>query len=514
MNIATMDRVEVSAKMSSGGRRKQLEDAVTFVPRVIDVNDSTEVVEEFKLYRKSQAQRDFDKAAKERERDFMIEERRRAHASLLSWLKESKPSENKYKGSSTSERKNAFMLSQKRKRSEFNSSFLRNLKTMPISDVRKYTIPAYTFTRFPDLPMEIQLRIWSMASRSQEPATHSLIGMDWEEEYNGCRVNRRGSSRLQHANWTSPSIEALWPVILRTCRNSRYVGLSVFARFNFEHMGFFPYVPVAYDSFYIGCSPWTEFKLLVDLLIKENTTREMDSAVKTDLAMLCKMRHIVVDFNVFAGVPSTVWTHFPDLESLTVSFYPSVHIVDTNKDKHGPATRPTFVTPKPDTKFGRRAEWITTAVNTRLQTAKDTVHNWTLPKIQVVLRGSEDDEVSRGDRHPGESGDEDDGSTDDESENGELQAKKEAIFYSEASERLSRIVSKADISRLKRRYHRRRVVKFHADDETGRRQFGQYFTDSENESSSPRYPYVDELYDLPDDEDWQLWGEGKIWRVI
>ncbi|KAG4443104.1 hypothetical protein IFR05_001430 [Cadophora sp. M221] len=127
--------------------------------------------------------------------------------------------------------------------------------------------------------------------------------------------------------------------------------------------------------------------------------------------------------------------------------------------------------------------------------------SWRLPKIQAVLRGSEDDEDSTKDPRPDELRGEDDEFTDDESGNAELKAKQEKTFYSEASERLSHIVSQVDISQLKRRYLHSHVVGYNDKDldEAAHRQFGQYFSDSENESGSKRDPPAD---DMSDEEDW------------
>lgn len=129
-----------------------------------------------------------------------------------------------------------------------------------------------------------------------------------------------------------------WPVKLLTLQiqvHERSCVLSGFKRF------------VLYP-----CSPWYDFKLLIDLVIRENTTAEADLAVTQDPALLCKIRHLVLDFHVFAAAPRTIWTHFPDLETLTIVFYPSIHIEDINGDENWAAYRPTFSIPKPNTNFG------------------------------------------------------------------------------------------------------------------------------------------------------------------
>jgi hypothetical protein len=70
------------------------------------------------------------------------------------------------------------------------------------------------------------------------------------------------------------------------------------------------YSNTMYDYFYLGNDVWSEYKVLVDMMIRLNTTRELSRSVRLDLEAFQKKRLLIVDFVVFAGAPARVWAEF------------------------------------------------------------------------------------------------------------------------------------------------------------------------------------------------------------
>ncbi|CAG8982312.1 hypothetical protein HYALB_00005312 [Hymenoscyphus albidus] len=86
---------------------------------------------------------------------------------------------------------------------EMVNTFSWHIMNLGIEQLRKRIIPTYTFDRFRELPMELRLRIWSFASRVEDPRLHMPLripegGVDYGRYQQRHRV----------------------PSILRTCRES------------------------------------------------------------------------------------------------------------------------------------------------------------------------------------------------------------------------------------------------------------------------------------------------------
>jgi hypothetical protein len=164
------------------------------------------------------------------------------------------------------------------------------------------------------------------------------------------------------------------PRVLFTSKDSRKIAHTVYTLLTYtlareSSPDAKTYYNTLYDSFYLGGSVWDEFKILVDLLIKLNTTRPLQSVVRRDLDQLLKIRLLIVDMTVFGATPVRVWAEFPQLEILTVVFYPhlDIKIYGFEDERWEPVKNPQFIKPQWGSKFGKRVDWILASVTKTLQ---------------------------------------------------------------------------------------------------------------------------------------------------
>ncbi|PVH74907.1 hypothetical protein DL98DRAFT_575367 [Cadophora sp. DSE1049] len=404
-----------------------------------------------------------------------------------------------------------FLDAESHRKTKIIGQFMNRVYIESAEEVRRRTVPAYAFTRFPNLPPELQLRIWSIASRTLESTIRTLISMKWEREKRHEDLPRRyklkGSSRIRHDLRDSP-VKSTYPSVLRICRDSRAVGLSTFKLFKLD-VGC-AWIPVAYDLFYIGGDGWKKFKLLIDCLIRENTTRKQDPVVCEDLDKLLRIRHLIVDFNVFAAAPPTIWTHFTDLATLTVAFRPTLSIDQRPvQDAFGPPENPRFITPHISNKYGIRASWILGAANRKLRTVLEDRPKWKIPHVDVTVRAPDNAGLKMAIQEPGM--DQSLGSDAEGPDQIVVESEQEATWLEQATTRIAHIVSDAQIRKLKRRHHPSRYLDIwdmdfqaalqpHEGNNVSTREPDTYYTDSENESGTKWIP--DEVDLLSDHEDW------------
>lgn len=272
----------------------------------------------------------------------------------------------------------------------------------------------------------------------------------YDEEIRHRVYNWEGSSRIHSLR----AAEARsYPAVLSVCHDSRMVGLSILACLQADFGC--TWTSMVHNQFYIGGDSWTRFKLLVDCTIRENTSRKQHPAVCQDLEYLPQIRHFVVDFNVFASAPPTIWSHFPDLETLTIAFRPTVRIVDRplQNGRHI-SENPIFLTPHPHNKFGIRASWILDATNKHLALVGRNAPKWNIPQVIVTVRASGYPELDMAIREP--SIDQKLMSDDAEEEHVRGELEQEAKWLTDATYRieLSRCDFAWELKRLKRRHHR------------------------------------------------------------
>ena len=144
-----------------------------------------------------------------------------------------------------------------------------------------------------------------------------------------------GSSRILRRPQNRKQDPEPFPFILHVCRNSRAVAQSIFTILPSKKDPWGPdfthYYNVLYNSFYIGPYGWTAFKILIDILIRRNTTRPLLTAVQRDLWQLLNIRHLMVDLNTVGAVAASIWADFEKLATLKTIFYPFPVIKDVEE---------------------------------------------------------------------------------------------------------------------------------------------------------------------------------------
>ncbi|KAH6703180.1 hypothetical protein BKA61DRAFT_619063 [Leptodontidium sp. MPI-SDFR-AT-0119] len=273
--------------------------------------------------------------------------------------------------------------------------FIYKLWDDGIEGARRDTVPAYTFTMFLRLPPELQLRIWSMAARNEDPKIRKILSMRYDvPEMDDIGFRGRpseGSSRIirEHNMWGFKKT----PVTLRLCQDSRMVAQSIYTpmRFCGNHpgtQGSEAYFNTLYDNFYLAEYPWDDFKILIDILIKQNTTRPLQPKVQRDMDRFFQIRHLTVDFQIFAAVRASIWAEFSKLVKLTIAIYPYGVINDREAI---PDRDLGFVKPQIGSKYGKRADWVMTAASTALEALKDDHPQWKVPELEVLVRQTGDE---------------------------------------------------------------------------------------------------------------------------
>ena len=383
------------------------------------------------------------------------------------------------------------------------------LQKFKIPGLRKRMVPAYTFELFPKLPTEIQYRIWSLAARVEEtkPNVHRVISMREERGRSG-EINYKhfskyleGSSQLWvirvDADHEIPMDMEELPIVFQICSDSRKIGQEIFAELPFVHwlnMGKISkmYFHTRYDSIYLGEQKyggytWSEFKILVDLLLKQHTTRSFKPAVQREMEEFRKIRNLIVDLNVFAGAPLNLWAEFPKLEQLTIAFYPFDQVyqpeapIDTSLKDH-----PGFIVPKAGSKYATRAAWILQSVTASLErVVRKDLPGWKIPKIKVLVRSTWDLQLDNAVQHglpmPIDQGaDETDGQDQKEEDD-------DSAWYESAARAMTYHVPIEEIKRLKHKFlPSRRVDRLEwwlsrPREEMLKCEYKEYYTDSEGE---------------------------------
>lgn len=100
--------------------------------------------------------------------------------------------------------------------------------------------------------------------------------------------------------------------------------------------------------------------VLIDLMIKASNAWRPSGSIARDLPRLAKIRHLMVDLNIFGAVPIELWAEF-ELDVLTIVFYTS-SIIEDHRTSFYDITivwnddEENFQTPAMNSKLGKRAE--------------------------------------------------------------------------------------------------------------------------------------------------------------
>lgn len=343
-----------------------------------------------------------------------------------------------------------------------------------MEQTRKLIVPPYAFDKFMELPVELRFRIWSLASRAEEPRIHVPFG----------RIN--DGYYYDPENRRTP-----FPPILRACREGRVEALKVFSLFSSGTSFAGPrYLNTLYDTFYFGhARRWSNFKLFIDIIIKQNTTRALPTHISMHLEPIRAIRNVIVDQRIFGALPPKIWTEFSSLNTLTIAFYPfedggweeELDFFNSVSPKD-----PGFLEPNPKSYNGARAERIMTYAVDCLDKAQVEMPGWVKPEIKVVQRRVYVRDTEHYDKEEMR-----EAMLEEEEEYREVEDDiDDHEYFERLEEEMTFNVSKGEIKRFKHRYHPSRMVDIH--DELHRetrkngvlRQVGEYVSDSETEGGA------------------------------
>ncbi|KAJ5050902.1 uncharacterized protein L3040_002770 [Drepanopeziza brunnea f. sp. 'multigermtubi'] len=218
-----------------------------------------------------------------------------------------------------------------------------------VDSVRTSHVPAYTFTKFPKLPVELQTSIWSFAARVDSPQTHRLSLIDSEGSVYADDDNSCDEGQLQLVN-------------------------------------------TLYDKFSICGHRWSDFKVLIDQVLHFNNPGKMINNFQRDIQGIQKIRFLAVDFNIFSAIPVLVWEQFSSLELLTIVTYPYCDIreLDYTEDSDHKLE---LIKPQKWSMYGRRADWILERARKAFQAAKQKGgFPKKIPKLEVRVRKIDDED--------------------------------------------------------------------------------------------------------------------------
>ncbi|KUJ11221.1 uncharacterized protein LY89DRAFT_674557 [Mollisia scopiformis] len=262
------------------------------------------------------------------------------------------------------------------------NTLLNNCWIGSIDEARKRAVPAYTFTKMSELPLEIQLKIWgrTLSACRGEPRMYRIDTMTDDKEriqiYNLSQDSGPGTSRAVERPHTRLEEIKHMLVILQVCQTSRMAALEVCSvlqsckrDFKAYSTHYLRYYATRYDKFALKGS-WYDHKFLVDILA--NTIDEPPSIhfVAEENSFL-SIQRLIVDLNIFAKFPLDLWAQFYNLRSLTISMLPDDF--------------PSNIDMVKSLKFCKRVAWVREKVLFSLQTAKKEQRpDWRIPKIKIT----------------------------------------------------------------------------------------------------------------------------------
>ncbi|KAG9233214.1 hypothetical protein BJ875DRAFT_485341 [Amylocarpus encephaloides] len=214
---------------------------------------------------------------------------------------------------------------QGRERTKIRRPLTNRIWFYGIKESRRMAVPAYTFENFLKLPCELRLTIWNLIARLEEPDTYQFMCMKPNHDYHPFDSSYlHGSSEFGPESHERPA-----PVLFHICREARSVARTIYTKFpyaeeNSEARGLVnAYFNTLSSSFYLGDRHrWSDYKILVDMLIKINRTRPLPGRVPQRLEAFKRIGNLVVNVGIFAVLPGRIWAEFSNLKNFTVSFYP------------------------------------------------------------------------------------------------------------------------------------------------------------------------------------------------
>jgi len=108
----------------------------------------------------------------------------------------------------------------------FSSRMLTCSQSEGIEEIRKRIVPAYTFTKFPKLPLELRLYIWNLLCRTDDASTFILVNTEasrsfWDHSLSAVPEGSTQCIQPTMSKHQRSVIHGKAPIAMRVCKESR-----------------------------------------------------------------------------------------------------------------------------------------------------------------------------------------------------------------------------------------------------------------------------------------------------
>lgn len=101
------------------------------------------------------------------------------------------------------------------------------------------------------------------------------------------------------------------------------------------------------------------------------------------MVKFCRIRHLKIDFGIFAAIPTWCWNEFPVLNKLSVVlhlYHALTEVKSIDDFKH------TFVKLQQGSKYGNRTDWVSEEISTALKMMRDEhASAWKFPSWRLYF---------------------------------------------------------------------------------------------------------------------------------
>jgi len=243
-------------------------------------------------------------------------------------------------------------------------------------------VPAYTFTRFPDLPKELQLYIWSIATRL-EPSHDILILPTLRPKSSPAaskvdavkRQESEGSKRYTH------------PPVFSINHDSRAMALDLYKRVtsrkenrNGRKYSAETYINPIDDRFHFYRGNVLNYHLLASMR-NVYCGDPIDLIAQRNINSFANIRNLTVTLDLFVHLPAGVWSGFKKLANLTIGFLPQDDFLEGWGSPHDVLE---FNCPPHASLFGGRSTWLQKQSFKLLQ-CSNLKSGWRIPEIKIAV---------------------------------------------------------------------------------------------------------------------------------
>ncbi|CAG8982311.1 hypothetical protein HYALB_00005311 [Hymenoscyphus albidus] len=283
---------------------------------------------------------------------------------------------------------------------ELRNAFQQQLLHQGIKKTRDATVPAYTFVKFLELPVELRHMIWVFGTGHRNPRERDL-------EYTRAKLPFLNQSvvfpspesdifplhyqgREQYASSPSPLRESP-PSLLHTCRESRAVAQKIFFALpcNLLYGGFSSqlYFNSLFDNFYMEGTWASHDVILICLLAKFGSKKAPLPEMLHYINLAQAIRNMTVSIDIFVDIPIKYWAEFTSLRTLSIGIYHERSDTETPDDVM--CFPHEFLNPIPESNDAKRAEYVLRVTTKAFESYAKRNPKFKSPKLDVVIQHKE-----------------------------------------------------------------------------------------------------------------------------